>query len=141
MTTTLENASHGTDSQATMLTRQIHRTAAKEGRLPNCLYIGADNTPKETKNTTVICWAIFLLASLRDTALSAIEFPVPACRAHPRIARPVLFTFDHCLTRQNVLHNGGDGGHIDFMSQGRQGQLVSPRIHLQFCSSQKALWH
>ena len=83
LTTTLENASHGTDSQATMLTRQIHRTAAKEGRLPNCLYIGADNTPKETKNTTVICWAIFLLASLRDTALSAIEFPVPACRAHP----------------------------------------------------------
>ena len=77
MTTTLENASHGTDSQATMLTRQIHRTAAKEGRLPNCLYIGTDYTPKETKNTTVICWAIFMLASLRDTALSAIEFQYP----------------------------------------------------------------
>ena len=67
--------------------------------------------------------------------------PVPACRAHPRISRPVLFTFDHCLTRKNVLHNGRDGRHINFMSQGLQGQLVPPRIHLQFCSSQNAFWH
>ena len=67
--------------------------------------------------------------------------PVPPCRAHPRIAGPVLFTFDHCLKRKNVLHNGRDGRHINFMSQGLQGQLVPPRIHLQVCSSQNAFWH
>eukprot|EP00435_Cladocopium_sp_Y103_P018903 s434_g4.t1 len=77
ITTTLENASHGASSQATMLTRQLHRTALKEGKLPSCLYIGADNTPKETKNGTVISWAIWLLSCLRETNLTAIEFQYP----------------------------------------------------------------
>ena len=75
--TTLENATHGGNSQAIMLTRQLHRSAMKEGRMPNCLYVGADNTLKETKNSTVITWAIFILISLRSTTLSAIEFQYP----------------------------------------------------------------
>lgn len=45
--------------------------------MPNCLYVGADNTVKETKNSTVITWAIFILISLRSTTLSAIEFQYP----------------------------------------------------------------
>lgn len=61
-----------------MLTRQLHRTALKEGKLPHCLYVGADNTPKETKNSTCMCWAIWLLASLHDTTdLQAVEFQYP----------------------------------------------------------------
>ena len=77
MTSTLENTSHGANSQATMLTRQLHRTSLKEHRLPNTLFVGADNTPKETKNGTVICWGIWLLASLRTTNLRALEFQYP----------------------------------------------------------------
>ena len=57
--------------------RQIHRTSLKENRLPNTLYIEADNTPKETKNGTVLCWGIWLLASLRSTNLKALEFQFP----------------------------------------------------------------
>ena len=61
-----------------MLTRQLHRTAMKEGRLPQCLYVGADNTPKETKNSTCVCWAIWLLATLHNgTELKAVEFQYP----------------------------------------------------------------
>ena len=77
LTTTLENTSHGANSQCTMILRQLHRTAMSEGKLPSCLYIGADNTPKETKNSTTACFAIWLLASLGQTALSAIEFQYP----------------------------------------------------------------
>ena len=77
MTTTLENAKHGASSQSTILTRQLHRTSQKEGRLPRTLYIGADNTPKETKNSTTAVWAVFMLAALQDTSLERIEFQYP----------------------------------------------------------------
>lgn len=60
-----------------MLTRQLHRTSLKEGRLPNCLFIGADNTPKEAKNGTLINWGIWLLCVLRSTNLKEIEFQYP----------------------------------------------------------------
>ena len=77
MTTTLENAKHVASSQSTILTRQLHRTSQKEGRLPRTLYIGADNTPKETKNSTTAVWAVFMLAALQDTSLEHIEFQYP----------------------------------------------------------------
>lgn len=60
-----------------MLMRQLHRTAQKEGRLPVCLYIGADNTPKETKNSTLVSWSIFLLSALQHTNLRCVEFQYP----------------------------------------------------------------
>ena len=63
--------------QSTILTRQLHRTACKEGKLPSTLFIGADNTPKETKNSTNVSWGIWLLASLRGTALREIQWQYP----------------------------------------------------------------
>ena len=63
--------------QCSILTRQLHRTACKEGRLPVTLYIGADNTPKETKNTTNIVWGIWLLSTLRGTSLREIQWEYP----------------------------------------------------------------
>ena len=64
-----------------ILTRQLHRTSQKEGRLPRTLYIGADNTPKETKNSTTAVWAVFMLAALQDTSLER-RIPVSTSRTY-----------------------------------------------------------
>eukprot|EP00438_Fugacium_kawagutii_P012703 Skav222707 [mRNA] locus=scaffold402:633342:633950:- [translate_table: standard] len=60
-----------------MILRQLHRTAQKEGRLPGVLHVGADNTPKESKNTTMVSFTIFLLCALKGTNLRAVEYQYP----------------------------------------------------------------
>lgn len=127
LTTTFEDHPHGANMQSTILTRQLHRTACKEGKLPSTLFIGADNTPKETKNSTNVSWGIWLLASLRGTALREIQWQYPT---HPRWARPVFFTAHLQLARPLLLHPQRDEGRFQAVLKSIQYELESPRILL-----------
>ena len=50
ITTTLEDCKHGSETQASLVLARLHAAACGSCRLPEKLCIGADNTPKETKN-------------------------------------------------------------------------------------------
>ena len=72
--TMFDDCLHGANMQATTILLNLWETATKEQRIPETFHVGADNTPKETKNSTVVCWAIFLLCVLEDTPLWRVSF-------------------------------------------------------------------
>ena len=47
----------------------LHHVAMRCGHLPEQFCIGADNTPKETKNATFMSFIIWLLCVLHETDL------------------------------------------------------------------------
>lgn len=67
--TVFEDTGHGANMQATTVLLNLHTASQKERSLPEKFHIGADNTPKETKNGTMMAFIIWLLAVLRDTRL------------------------------------------------------------------------
>jgi hypothetical protein len=72
--TMFDDCVHGANMQATTILLNLWETATKEQRIPETFHIGADNTPKETKNSTVLCFAIYLLTTLEDTPLWRVSF-------------------------------------------------------------------
>lgn len=64
-----EDGPHGANMQRTSILMSLHTAALMEGHLPRVLHIGADNTPKETNNSTTMACIIWLLCILRTTAL------------------------------------------------------------------------
>lgn len=64
-----EDGPHGANMQCTSLLMNLHTAAHLEGRLPRVLHIGADNTPKETKNSTTMAFIMWLLCTLMNTCL------------------------------------------------------------------------
>ena len=72
--TTFEDQRHGADMVVAVMI-DVHWEAARiMGRLPKCLFIQADNTSKETKNTITIFAAAWLMTQLPRTHLEQIEF-------------------------------------------------------------------
>ena len=61
ITTMFEDCPHGAEMQLSTIIMNLHRTAVKEGSLPEEWVIGADNTPKETKNQYMIYFMAWLL--------------------------------------------------------------------------------
>lgn len=72
--TMFEDGPHGANMQCTSILQNLHTAAMLEGHLPRILHIGADNTPKETKNSTTMAFLVWLLCVLMDTPL--FEFQV-----------------------------------------------------------------
>ena len=70
--TVFNDCSHGAEMQSSAILLNLHEVAMSEGHLPEEFNIGADNTPKETKNQYTFWFLIFLLCALDDTPLRVI---------------------------------------------------------------------
>ena len=64
-----ENCKHGADMQTSTVIQNLHEKVLAEGRVPEEFFVGADSTPKETKNNVFCWWLIWLLCVLQDTCL------------------------------------------------------------------------
>jgi hypothetical protein len=73
ITTLYEDHAHGANMQATALLQNLCRAASVSNSLPERLTISADNTVKETKNNTVLCFMIWLLCYSAQTPLWCIR--------------------------------------------------------------------
>lgn len=71
--TVWENCQHGSDMQASATLMNLHLSCLRERHVPQELYIGADNTPKETKNQYYINFLAWLLCAARETPLWSIH--------------------------------------------------------------------
>ena len=72
--TIFEDYQHGSNMVCSLLITMLLEFTAKFGTVPRRFFIGADNTPKETKNTIVLFCAVWLLSHLYMTELVVIEF-------------------------------------------------------------------
>ena len=70
--TVFNDCGHGAEMQCSVILQNLHEVAINEGHLPEELNIGADNTPKETKNQYTFWFLMFLLCALDDTPLRSI---------------------------------------------------------------------
>lgn len=70
---TLENHSHGSSFQCSLLLDIVVLIHRSLGRLPTRLIINADNTYKETKNTITLFWIAWLLANSQGSGLIYVE--------------------------------------------------------------------
>ena len=71
--TVFEDCSHGSEMQCSHILLNLHEAVVAEGHLPEVFYIGADNTPKETKNGIVCLFVVWLLCVLHKTPLVEIH--------------------------------------------------------------------
>ncbi len=60
--------------QATTVLLNLHLACLQEQAVPETFRIGSDNTPKETKNSTSLAFAVWLLCSLSETPLWRVTF-------------------------------------------------------------------
>ena len=67
--TVFEDCKHGADMQISTVMQSFHEKVIAEGHLPEEFFVGADNTPKETKNNPFCWWLIWLLCVLDGTCL------------------------------------------------------------------------
>lgn len=72
--TIFEDQVHGADMIASLMLDVLQESTEVMGQLPRRLFIQADNTSKETKNTIALYAAAWLLVQLRGTRLQCIEF-------------------------------------------------------------------
>ena len=72
--TILEDQVHGADMIASLMLDVLQESTEIMGELPRRLFIQADNTSKETKNTIALYAAAWLLVQLRGARLQCIEF-------------------------------------------------------------------
>jgi len=71
--TVFQDCQHGSNMQASAALLNFHNAALREGFLPQKLHIGADNTPKETKNQWFLWFVVWLLCVLVDTNFWYLE--------------------------------------------------------------------
>lgn len=71
--TVVENCTHGADMQCSAILANLHLACMADGCIPEEFYIGADNTPKETKNQFSILWMAWLLCALVETPLWSVQ--------------------------------------------------------------------
>ena len=67
--TAYQDMPSGSETQCSAVLLNLHAVATREGHLPEQWCIGADNTPKETKNAIFMSFVIWLLCVLDGTAL------------------------------------------------------------------------
>ena len=71
--TVFNDCSHGSEMQSSAILLNLHEVAKREGHLPQEFHIGADNTPKETKNQYTFWFLIWMLCALEGTPLTVIS--------------------------------------------------------------------
>ena len=71
--TAFDDFATGSENQASALLQNLHDAGLQAGFLPLEWFVGADNTPKETKNQWVIFFFAWLLCALRTTRLWCAE--------------------------------------------------------------------
>ena len=74
MYTVLEDQIHGANMIAALLVDMLLESVQRQNCLPRRMFIHADNTAKETKNTIVLYAAIWMLVQMQRTRLQSIEF-------------------------------------------------------------------
>ena len=67
------DSKHGGNMQASLLFMNLHKKIVATGIVPEALVLSADNTPKETKNSIVYTWMVWLLCCLSNTKLYRIR--------------------------------------------------------------------
>ena len=70
--TVFNDCGHGSEMQCSAILQNLHEVAMGEGHLPEEFNVGADNTPKETKNKYTFWFFMWLLCVLDDTPLTVI---------------------------------------------------------------------
>ena len=70
--TVFKDCEHGSEMQCSAILQNLHEVAMREGHLPEEFNVGADNTPKETKNQYTFWFLIWLLCALDGTPLRVI---------------------------------------------------------------------
>ena len=70
--TVFNDCAHGAEMQSSAILMNLHEVAMHEGHVPEEFHIGADNTPKETKNQYTFWFLMWLLSALDDTPLKVI---------------------------------------------------------------------
>ena len=106
--TVFEDTQHGADMQCSAVLLNLWDVARREHHLPEEFYIGADNTVKETKNTYMVWFMIWLLCVLAGTPLwstSAVFLLVG--HTHNRL--------DRFFSRLSVALRGHDFYHLNGM--------------------------
>lgn len=73
ISTVYEDHPHGANMQCTVLLRNLSRAALCSNRLPERLTVSADNTAKETKNNTTLCFFVWLLCYLGNSSLWCVR--------------------------------------------------------------------
>ena len=71
--TLFKDCGQGSEMQCSHVLLNLMEAVVEEGHLPEEFYIGADNTPKETKNMIFCHFIVWLLCVLHDTCLSTIH--------------------------------------------------------------------
>ena len=61
--TVFNDCQHGSEMQSSTILQNLHKVAVGEGLLPEKLFIGADNTRKETKNQITMWFLVWLLCA------------------------------------------------------------------------------
>ena len=106
--TVFEDCQHGSNMQISTALLNLHEVARREGHLPEYWYVGADNTPKETKNSYFLGFMVWLLAVLKDTPLWSL-FAVMLLVGHTHNA------LDRFFSRLSVSLRGHDYYDLDDM--------------------------
>jgi hypothetical protein len=73
ITTVYEDHPHGANMQCTVILRNLRRANLCSNRLPERLTVSADNTVKETKNNTTLCFFIWLLCYFANSNLWCVR--------------------------------------------------------------------
>lgn len=88
ITTLLDDAPHGASMQASCFLHLLHNCALRQKSLPDQVLFGADNTTKETKNSTMCAFLMWLLAILAGTPLASIALIMLLVgHTHDKLAR------------------------------------------------------
>ena len=72
--TVFDDTKHGAEQQCSTYLLNFLYAVEKEGYIPKEWVINADNTPKETKNTCMMWWSVWLLCILHGTPLTSVLF-------------------------------------------------------------------
>ena len=86
MRTMFDDCEHGSEMQMSTFLLNLHEAVLLEKRVPEELYLGADNTPKETKNKYGCWWCMWLLCLMliNNVPLHSICMFFFARRTHAR---------------------------------------------------------
>ena len=111
--TVFEDCQHGSNMQISAALLNLHEVARREGHLPEYWYVGADNTPKETKNSYFLGFLVWLLAVLTDTPLWSV-FVVMLLVGHTHNALDRFFSRLSVSLRGHDYYDLNDMWHIVF---------------------------
>ena len=129
--TVFNDCGHGAEMQSSVILQNLHEVAMLEGHLPEELNIGADNTPKETKNQYTFWFLIWLLCALEDTPLKVITVMfLLVGHTHNKV--------DRMFSRISVALQGKDYFTVEGLLRQVRETLMSVDLHSSHLGQ---VWH